>query len=499
MKEKLNKLYETLKTVRKYHHILAIMNFDFETICPKEAMEEESNTINYFSNEVFKLVNSDEYKALIVDLHDNIDQIEDELDKVLINHLYDEYEKQKNISPELNMKFQQIYMKAYIDWMKAKEEDNYDLFKDSLVKVIDANKEAISLRDKKFPDLYDNMLNDFEKGLLQEDLDKFFAELKVGLLDILNKIKNSKHQIRTDFLNRKVLKHQQEEMAYYLLKLNGYDLNRGLLAETEHPFTMDINQYDARVTTHYYDDMVLSSIYSTIHEGGHAIFMQNEPEEDHKHFINDSITNGVHESVSRFYENVIGRSREYVELIYPKFKEIFAPTFDDVSVDELYEAINLVTPSLIRTEADEVTYGLHIIIRYEMEKMITSGKIKYEDISTTWNKLYKEYLGVDVPSDKYGVLQDVHWTGGFGYFPSYALGNCYNQMYLKKMEKEFSLKEAIKNQKFDKIKDWMKQNVFLKANRLSPKEWLKDLTNESLTPKYFLDYLYKKYQDIYKF
>ena len=288
-------------------------------------------------------------------------------------------------------------------------------------------------------------------------------------------------------------------MAYYLLELNGYDLKRGLLSETEHPFTSSVNRYDARVTTHYYDDMVFSSIYSTIHEGGHAIFMQNEPFEDHDHFINDEVTNGMHESVSRFYENVIGRSREYVELIYPKFKEIFAPTFDDVTIDEFYEAINLVTPSLIRTEADEVTYGLHIIIRYEMEKMICQGKIKYEDIPSTWNRLYKEYLGIDVPSDRYGVLQDVHWTGGFGYFPSYAIGNCYNQMYLKKMEEEFSLNEAIKNQEFDKIKDWLKNHVFIHANRLSPKEWIKELAGEALTPKYFIEYLNKKYGEIYRF
>ena len=499
VKDDLKRLYEILKEARYYEHALAILSFDFETIVPNDAREEESAVIDHFDNEIFKLMNSSEYKSLIERLHQNKDQIEDELDKTLVDILYKNYVKEKNLSPEFALKMSNTFSKAYIDWIDAKEKNDYRLFEPALKAVIDIKKKAIEKRDNKLADLYDNMLNDCEEGLLQEDLDPFFNELKAGLLNILNKIKNSKHQIRHDFLNRKVQDYQQKEMANYLLELNGYDFNRGVLSETEHPFTMDISQFDARVTTHYYDDMVLSSIYSVIHEGGHAIFMQNEPEEDHKHYINDEISNGMHESVSRFYENVIGRSKEYVHLIYPKFKEIFKPTFDDVTEEELYEAINIVEPSLIRTEADEVTYGLHIIIRYEMEKGICSGKIKLEDISKTWNQLYKEYLGVEVPDEKQGVLQDVHWTGGFGYFPSYAIGNCYNQMYLKEMEKEFSLAKAIENQEFEKIKEWMKNHVFLKANRLTPKEWIKDLTGESLTPKYFLEYLDKKYKDIYKY
>ena len=498
IKDILKEYKDVLAIAKKYRHLSSLLYFDFETMCPSDAMEEESEMMNYFENEEFKLLNSDRMKQLIQELYNHKDEL-DELDRVLVMHKYEDFMKEKNITPEEALEASQVYSKAFIDWQKAREQGDFSLFSVSLGKVLDKQKEFILKRENRLPDLYDNMLDDCEKGVLQEDLDKFFNELKQGLMEILSKIKNSKHQIRTDFLKREIPDYKQKELGIFVLKLQEYDFNKGALTETEHPFTMNIAKNDARVTTHYYKDMPFASLFSCIHEGGHGIFMQNEPAEDHDHFINDSITNGMHESVSRFYENVIGRSKEYIHVIYPEFKRITSPIFDDVSEQELYEGINLVEPSLIRTEADEVTYGLHIIIRYEMEKMISNGTIKYEDIPAKWNELYKEYLGIDVPNDRLGVLQDVHWTGGFGYFPSYALGNAYNQMYLRKMEEEFSLKEAILNKEFGKIKDWLIKHVFIHANRLEPKEWIKEITGESLTPKYFLEYLDKKYKDIYKY
>ena len=226
--------------------------------------------------------------------------------------------------------------------------------------------------------------------------------------------------------------------------------------------------------------------------------MQNEPVDDHKHYINDSITNGMHESVSRFFENVVGRSEAYIHLIYPKFMEIF-DEFKDVTEEELYEAVNIVTPSLIRTEADEVTYGLHIVIRYELEKMLMSGELKPEDASKKWNELYQEYLGVMPDNDSVGILQDVHWTGGFGYFPSYAIGNAYNAMYLKEMKKDLNFEELVAKGDFKTINNWLKEHIFKEANHLTPSEWIKKITNKSLNAQDFLAYLNEKYAKIYRF
>lgn len=495
-KEKLAFLKGELKKIKTYSHALAIMSFDFETCAPRDAREEEGETISFFSNEAFKIETSDEMKEAIVCLYGHKDDLEP-LDRVLINNMYDDYLKSKNVAPETQLRWAQIENKAYIDWHEAKERSDFSIFEKSLSNMLEISKENVSLRENALPDFYDNLLSDCEKGVLQKDLDVFFSELKSGLIDLIGRIKNSKHFIRTDFLSRKVPIYKQEQFSRYLLELNGYDFNKGYLTTTEHPFTSPVAENDARVTTHYYEDMFLSNIYSVIHEGGHAIFMQNEPAEDHAHFINDNVSNGMHESVSRFYENVIGRSEEYVHLIYPKLMEMFGDELGDVSERELYEAINVVVPSLIRTEADEVTYGLHIVIRYEMEKLICSGKIKISDVPQKWNELYTEYLGVTPDSDKTGVLQDVHWSGGFGYFPSYALGNAYNAMYVKEISKDIDFKGAIRSGDFNAINGWMKEHVFKKANILTPKEWLYDLTGKTLTAKDFLEYLNEKYTKIY--
>ena len=497
MEQKLKRLKEILALLRKYEHALGIISFDFETIVPRDGREEEGEILDFFSNESFKIATSDEMKKLIPELYQNRDKIKDELDVKLVEILYEDYEKTKNMTPEFQLKSSNLHSRAYSIWLEAKEKKDYNVYKKAFEDIIQIDKEAINLRDKKFENYYDNLLNDCEKGMLQEDLDPFFQELKEGLIELINKIKNSKHVIRRDFINRPVPIYKQEEFSNYLLKINGFDLNKGALSTTEHPFTMPVAKNDVRVTTHYFENNFLSNIYSIVHEGGHAIFMQNERECDYEHFINENPTNGMHESVSRFYENIIARSKEYVHLIYPKFKELFKE-FEDVSEQELYEAINIVEPTLIRVDADEVTYCLHIIIRYEMEKMICNGELSMEDIPAMWNKLYKDYLGIDVPNDAEGVLQDVHWTGGFGYFPSYAIGNCYNAMYLKRIEKELPFRELIKKGDFTAINKWMKDVVFAHANVLTPKEWIKEITGQALSPKPFLEYLNNKYKEIYK-
>lgn len=491
-------LKKDLARMRIYAHALGLLNFDFETCAPRDAKENEGDTISFFSNEYFKIATSKRMKEATVYLNAHKDEL-CELDRVLVSYLYDDYKKTKNVTPKTQLRWSKLFNKAYIDWYNAKQKADFSLFEESLSNVLEISKEDVSLREDALPDFYDNLLNDCEKGMLTCDLDAFFSELKEGLIGLISKIGASKHIIRTDFLSRKVPIYKQEQFSKYLLELNGYDMNKGYLTTTEHPFTSNISENDARVTTHYYEDMFLSNVYSVIHEGGHAIFMQNEPREDFEHFINDHVTNGMHESVSRFYENVIGRSEAYIHLIYPKLRELFSEELGDVSERELYEAVNVVTPSLIRTEADEVTYGLHIVIRYEMEKMICSGEISIKDVPKKWNELYKQYLFVEPKNDSEGVLQDVHWSGNFGYFPSYALGNAYNAMYLKKIKSDMDFEGAIRRGDFGAINAWMRENVFRYANVKEPKDWLKTLTGRSLTAKDFIEYLTDKYSKIYNF
>ena len=207
---------------------------------------------------------------------------------------------------------------------------------------------------------------------------------------------------------------------------------------------------------------------------------------------------GQHESVSRFYENRIGRSEGFAHFLYPKACEMFPEALEGVSEKEFYEALNVVRPSLIRTEADEFTYTFHIIIRYEIEKALFAGEIKVEDIPAMWNRKYQEYLGVCPATDREGVLQDVHWTSGFGYFPTYAIGNFYNAMYYNRMKQEVNVDAAIREGNFEPVNSWMIGHVFAKADRLSPRDWIKDITGRDFTPVDFLDYLEEKYSGIYE-
>lgn len=487
---------DKLKEMSYLSHAGHIIHFDFETICPKKAMSQEGDVMSFLGNLAFKIKDDVNFKKAVVELHNNINELEP-LDKVLVNYLFKDYQINKNVTPEIDLESSKIFNEAYLGWIEAKNKSDFSIFLPHLNQVKDQSKKLVDLREVKFDNLYDNYFDNYERGMTSQDLDKFFDEMKKGIIPLLEKIKKSKKVICYDFMNRAVPLAKQELFSKYLLEINGFDYDQGMLSTTEHPFTSAIGQHDVRVTTHYFENNFISNAFSVIHEGGHAIFGQNEPSIFWDNFVADQMTMGMHESVSRFYENVIGRSKAYIHLIYPKFKELFKEEFSDVSEIELYEAINKVEPSLIRTEADELTYPLHIAIRYELEKDIINGKISLSDLPKKWNQKYKDYLGVTPKNDKEGVLQDVHWTGGFGYFPTYALGNAYNAMYVNTMRKTIDIDKCVASGNIKVINDWMVAHVFAKASIQTPKEWIKEITGRELDTHDFIEYLTKKYSELY--
>ena len=488
---------ETLDTAEKYEHACHVLNYDLETLCPEEAMERQGETIAFLSNEAYKCLKEPSYIEDAEYLYGRRD--DPSLcgeDRALAVYLHEDYGKVRNISPEENLAFQRILNQAYVDWIAAKNASDYALFKPSLEKVLWVNKTDAAKRDVRGETDYETLLGDYEKGITIADLDDVFGRCKERLLPFLEKIKKSGKTIRTDFLTRQASDEQQRIFAEYLLNVINYDFTRGAFTTTEHPFTDDLAPDDVRVTTHYRSD-ISSNMYSIIHEGGHALFGQLQPASHHAHHIANRMTMGMHESVSRFYENRIGRSEAFISLIYPKMKEIFPASLTDVTERELYEAVNTVTPSLIRTEADEFTYTLHVIIRYEIEKMIVNEGLSLEKVPEIWNRKYEEYLGVRPASDAEGVLQDVHWSSGFGYFPAYALGNMYNAMYCNRMREDLDAEACVRRGDFAQLNGWMKEHVFRRANLLAPKEWIAEITGRALTPDDFLTYLEEKYGDLY--
>lgn len=491
-----------LDEAETYYHAIHVLNFDLETICPPKAMEEQGDVIAFLDQKAFTLLKADTFINAAEYLYAHKDQL-GEYDRVLAESLHREYDKIRNITPEKRHEYAKIENKSFVKWLEAKEASDYSIFSPSLSKIRDISLEQIGLRGEKKASPYDSLLDDYERGITSEQLDELFGECKERLIPLLEKITSAKKTIRTDFMSAEVEDRAQEKMAQKLLDIIGFDKSRGTMALAEHPFTDSMNKDDARITTHYYPANFASSMYSVIHEGGHALFEQNQPAENWEYHIDDQKSMGQHESVSRFYENLIGRSEAFAHLIYEPCKEIFPEAMcggkglEPVSERQLYEALNVVNPSLIRTEADEFTYTFHIIIRYELEKAIVNHGAKIEDLPAMWNAKYEEYLGVTPDCDKHGILQDVHWSSGFGYFPSYAIGNFYNAMYYNRMKEELDVESLIRSGDLITIRDWMTSHVFSKADRLAPADWIKEITGRSLTAKDYLDYLEGKYKALY--
>ncbi|MBP3348283.1 MAG: carboxypeptidase M32, partial [Clostridia bacterium] len=330
----------------------------------------------------------------------------------------------------------------------------------------------------------------------QKYLDNFFASVKEKLVPIVKAI-GQKEQIDDSFLHRHYPVELQRQFSDYLMEVMGIDRNHCTIGETEHPFTLEFTSQDVRITTNYKEDSLADSMYSVIHEGGHALYELNiDPSFDYT-CLAGGVSMGIHESQSRFYENLIGRSRAFIDAIFPRMKEIFAQQLADVDAEMFYKAVNKAQPSLIRTEADELTYCFHVMIRYEIEKQLIGGTLAVKDVPAEWNRLYKEYLGVDVPDDKHGCLQDSHWSGGsFGYFPSYALGSAYSAQMLHNMQQEFDVYKNVSNGDLSLVTEWLRNKIHNYGSFLEPAEVLANACGE-FDPTYYTEYLADKFSTLY--
>ena len=491
------KLDAILNEVDAYGRAVGKVSFDMQCCAPPEGMEQAGADMAVLGKRLHALTHSKRYAALITSLHEDPGELTG-AQRRTVELLWREYSKTKNESASFAYQRDLAVSQAYGRWLEAKKASDFSLFRGSLVKLVDFARRSIDLRDEKKGSYYDSCLDDHEPGGSQAQLDAFFAALRERIVPLVKRIQAEGKTIREDFLTRPCPIPEQEAFSRKLLELEGLRPTATVLMTTEHPFTTNFGPKDVRVTTHYYENLFLSNIFSTLHEGGHALFMQNEPAEFYEAHTCDGMTNGMHETISRFYENLIGRSEAFIHFIYPKLCEVSPSVMAGVSERELYEGVNVARPSLIRTEADELTYSLHILIRYELEKGMMNGTIPVDEIPARWNALYKEVLGVDVPDDARGCLQDVHWSDGYmGYFPSYALGNAYGAQILRAMERDFDVSAAVAAGELDRVAGWLRERVFSCASLLDPDEWIRAVTGESLNVDYYLDYLEAKYKDIY--
>ena len=494
---KLKQLFQILDQAEAFIRTAGKLQFDQQCCAPEEGMERAGEDIALVENMVHKLTHSKKYARLLTELHDDPDGLTD-LERHAVDRRYADWCKTKNISADFAYQMDSAMARAYGAWLAAKKADDFAQFKGSLAEIVDFTRRAVALRDERPEKPYDACLDDYEKGGNQAQLDAFFARLRERIVPLVKRIVENGKPIREDFLTRRCPIPQQEAFSKYLLEIEGLRSTALTLMTTEHPFTTNFGSKDVRVTTHYFEDNFISNIFTTLHEGGHALFMMYEPAEFEKNHVDNMMTSAMHECISRFYENIIGRSEAFIHFIYPKLCEVSKDLMDGVSERELYEGVNIARPSLIRTESDELTYCLHIMVRYEIERAMVNGEITVDDVPAMWNRKYKEYLGVDVPNDRDGCLQDVHWTMAFGYFPSYALGNAYGAQILRTMEREIDVWGSVRRGDLSCVLNWLRENVFNRASLMDPDAWIRAITGESLNPDYYLDYLEDKYTKLYQ-
>ena len=482
-------------TMAAYGHALGVLFHDGSTVAPKESWAGRGQTMGVMSQILYDLETKPENGELLAYLEANLEALTP-MERRQVEVMRKGYDQMHKVPAEEYVEYSVLMNDAQSIWEKAKNENDFDAFAPYLEKIVNFNRKFAGYYNPEM-DPYDALLNEYEEGLNMKTLDAFFAQLRSAIVPLLEKVMKAE-QIDDSFLNQSYPIDIQKKLSDYLMEVLG--LNRAYcgIAESEHPYTTNFNNKDVRITTHYHELNPTFSMYSVIHEGGHALYELGA--EDCYNFTNLSggVSMGIHESQSRFYENLMGRSRAFIYAVFPKIQELFPQQLKGVDAEMFYKAVNKVQPSLIRTEADELTYALHIMVRYEIEKQMIAGTLAIADVPAEWNRLYKEYLGIDVPSDAMGCLQDSHWSGGMiGYFPSYALGSAYGPQMLRKMEEDLGdVYTDVEKGDLSKVTAWLKEKIHRHASFIKPGELFRSVCGE-FDAKYFTDYLTAKYTELY--
>ena len=482
------------KKLYAYHCADSSLYLDAVTTAPSDTSEGRGVAMSILAGESQKLMTCPETKALLDELSARAGEL-DLVHRREVEELRRSCEQLTRIPADEYMAYKELCNRADDVWHKAKAQDDFALFCPVLQELVDYNRRFAGYYDaSKAP--YDALLNEYERGVDMKMLNSFFATLREGLVPLIHKI-GEKPQIDDSFLHQEYPAAQQKAFADYLMEVMGLDRSHCGLGETEHPFTLEFNNKDVRITTNYDEHNVASSMYSVLHEGGHALYELGIRDDLQYTCLAGGVSMGVHESQSRFYENLIGRSRPFVEAIYPKVQEFFPQQLGGVSAEQFYRAVNKAQPSLIRTEADELTYCLHIMVRYELERRMFAGELTAHDLPAEWNRLYKAYLGVDVPNDREGILQDSHWANGnIGYFPSYAIGSAYGAQYLRQMQKDFDVSAAVATGRLTQINCWLEEKIWKYGCMKDPTPLFESVCGP-FDPTCYTAYLRDKFTEVY--
>ena len=483
------------KKMAAYDHALGLLYYDGATAAPSGTAANRGESMAILSEASYEISTCKETEELLDALWNQKDELS-EAHRRMVFLLRKSLVELRKIPVDEYVAYQKLINESEAVWHRAKAENDYASFAPYIDKIVETNKRfAGYIRPDMDP--YEHCLDSFEEGLTRKTCDEFFAALREQLVPLIHKVCASENKPDLSIFDFHAPIEKQRILSDYLMETLGIDRAHCTIAETEHPFTTAFTKYDCRITTHYYENNLASSLYSVVHEAGHGMYDMGVKDEFAYTCLGGGVSMAVHESQSRFFENIIGRSRAYVKLIAPKLRELF-PELKDADDEALYRAFNESHPSLIRTDADELTYCLHVMVRYELEKALFGGKITSKELPAEWNRLYKEYLGVDVPDDTHGVLQDSHWAGGlFGYFPSYALGSAYGAQLLDRMNAEFDVFGEVEKSNMEPIRRWLSDHIWQHGGLYTPAVLMENAFGGSFDASYYVKYLTDKFTQIY--
>jgi len=490
-----SKLDSKLQTIADLNHTIALLSWDQEVNLPPQSVRSRSKQISTLSGIIHEMSTSDDV-GLLLDRLSEGEKLDHKRQRN-IELVKKGYDKATKFSKEFIERRSKITNDCFHSWVKAKKENDFSIFQPNLKKIVDITKEYVdTLGFEDHP--YDTLLDIYEPGAKTKEITALFTDVRSKLVDYV-KVLTGSAQINDDFLFRHYDKDTQYNYGIDILKQMLYDFKTGRQDISAHPFTTSFSPNDVRVTTRVDENNFSEMLWSCIHEGGHALYEQGLPYEESHWPSGEAVSLGIHESQSRLWENNVGRSLSYWKANYESLQKTFPDNLAEVSLVEFYKAINKVSPSFIRTNADELTYHFHIMIRFEIEKALLEDKVQVKDLPDFWNEKYKEYLGIDVPDLSQGVLQDVHWShGSFGYFPTYSLGSFYAAQFYQQAEKDIpNLNSSIIEADMKPLLNWLRDKIHRHGSTFTASELCEQITGEKLNFSHFMKYAKEKYDFIY--
>jgi len=498
MEEKLAQLKTMLAEISDLTGAAALLGWDQQTYMPPGGAEARGNQLGTLQRLIHERQTSAEMGKVLEDLKPYAATLDPDSDDArLIKVVWRDYDKATRIPGEWVVEFAQVTTMAQQSWVEARSKSDFSIFRPHLEKIVELGHRYVSF----FPPAdhpYDILLDVFEPGMKTADVKEIFDALRPQQVELIKAI-TSKPQVDDSFLHQAFDEKKQWDFGVEVIAEFGYDWKRGRQDKAPHPFTQSFSVNDVRITTRVAPDFLNSMLFGTMHECGHALYGQGTAAELDRTSLDTGASYAIHESQSRLWENLVGRSLSFWQHFYPRLQEVFPSQLGSIPLEKFYKGINKVQPSFIRVEADEATYNLHIMLRLEMEIALVEGKLAVKDLPEIWNSKIKEYLGVTPPNDAQGVLQDIHWSSGYiGYFPTYTLGNLISAQLWEVIGDDIpDLDDQIRAGKFGALLDWLREKVHKHGRKFEPQELVQRVTGSKIDPAPYLRYLKEKFGQIY--